>query len=74
MKIQYFLVAAAVGMMTGPAFDRPQTSAEITKETDKTTVTGTATVIATVVATMDPHDHAHAHAHALCAVPVLQGS
>jgi hypothetical protein len=53
MKIQYFLVAAAVVMMTGPAFAQPQTSVEITKGTDKTTVTGTATVIATVVA-IDP--------------------
>jgi ribosomal protein L6P/L9E len=53
MKIQYFLVAAAVVMMTGPVFAQPQTSVEIKKGTDKTTVTGTATVIATVVA-IDP--------------------
>ena len=53
MKIQYFLVAVAVAMMTCQAFAQPQTSVEIQKGTDKTTVTGTATVIATVVA-IDP--------------------
>ncbi|MFP3647293.1 hypothetical protein [Paraburkholderia sp. SIMBA_054] len=53
MKIQYFLMAAAVAMMTCPAFAQPQTSVEIKKETDTTTVTGTSTVIATVVA-IDP--------------------
>ncbi|MFM0087662.1 hypothetical protein PQR46_12105 [Paraburkholderia sediminicola] len=53
MKIQYFLAAAAVAMMTCPAFAQPQTSVEIKKGTDKTTVTGTATVIATVIA-IDP--------------------
>ncbi|RDK02495.1 hypothetical protein [Paraburkholderia lacunae] len=50
MKIPYVLVAAAVAMITCPAFAQPQTSVEVKKETDKTTVTGTATVIATVVA------------------------
>lgn len=53
MKIQYFLVAAAVAMMTCPAFAQPETSVEIRKGTDETTVTGTSTVIATVVA-IDP--------------------
>lgn len=53
MKIQYFLVAAAVAMMTCPAFAQPQTSVEIREGADRSTVTGTATVIATVVA-IDP--------------------
>jgi hypothetical protein len=53
MKIQYFLVAAAVVMMTCTTFAQPQTSVEINKGTGTTTVTGTATVVATVVA-IDP--------------------
>jgi len=49
MKIQIFLVMAAVAMMARPALAQPQTSVEVTKGTGTATVTGTAKVTATVV-------------------------
>ena len=49
MKIQIFLVMAAVAMMARPALAQPQTSVEVTKGAGTATVTGTAKVTATVV-------------------------
>jgi Cu/Ag efflux protein CusF len=49
MKIQIFLVMAAVAMMARPALAQPQTSVEVTKGTGTATVTGTTKVTATVV-------------------------
>jgi hypothetical protein len=50
MKIQYFLVVAAVSMIACPAWAQPQTSVEIAKGTGNASVAGTMTVTATVIA------------------------